>query len=415
MGALLYGDRTESDLSELKEFLRGHLLRDVMPFWERHGFSSARPGIDTCLADDGALLSEDRYLWSQLRAIWTFAAMHNRIERREAWLRRAVDIFEFVAAHGRDADGRWCFRASADGQILTGATSIYADGFAIIGMTELYRGTGDRRVLSVAMETFEQLLPRLNQWAAMQTAPYAIPAGMKTHGVSMMFSHAFDLLSEVTSDERVKREAEHHCLEVMDYYLRADTGLVHEYLNLDNTTADTPAGRAVVPGHAIESMWMQIHQLRKRGDSARIARAVEAIRRHFEVGWDAEFGGLMLGLDAAGLEPVYWKFHDTKLWWPATEAIYALLLAHAIEGRPWSLACYRRMHDYAFSHYPNAEHGEWRQRLDRRGRPITDVVALPVKDPFHLPRALILSINLLDALTGADTRLPRGAGRAVKS
>lgn len=398
MGVLLYGNRGGVDLGELRDFLLAHLLEHVVPFWERHGFTSHRPGIDTCLADDGTLLSEDRYLWSQLRAIWTFSSLYNRIERRPAWLKHARDIFEFVAAHGRDEAGRWCFRAGADGRILTGATSIYAEGFAIMGMVELYRAGGDGEALALAMETFERVLPRLDRWAEMETAPYVIPPGMKTHGVSMIFSHAFDLLSEVTADARVARAAAFHCREVMDRYLRADTGLVFEYVNLDNTLADTPEGRAVVPGHAIESMWMQIHQLRKRGDSERIARAVAAIRRHFELGWDAEFGGIMLGLDAAGREPVYWKFHDAKLWWPATETLYALLLAHEVTREPWCLDAYRRMHDYAFTHYPNLAHGEWRQRLDRRARPITEIVALPVKDPFHLPRALILAINLLDRL-----------------
>ena len=396
MSTLLYGRRGDVDLHELRVFLRGHLLNDVMPFWERHGFSSQRPGIDTCLADDGSLLGEDRYLWSQLRAIWTFSALYNRIERRPAWLQHARDIFAFVAAHGRDASGRWCFRAAPDGRILTGATSVYAEGFAIMGLSELYRASGDRKALDIAMETFERVLPRLDRWAELETAPYEIPPGMKAHAVSMIFSHAFDLLSEVSTDPRVASAAELHCREVMDRYLRSDTGLVLEYVNLDNTAADTPVGRAVVPGHAIESMWMQIHQLRKRGDAARTARAVAAIRRHFELGWDAEFGGLLHGVDAAGREPVYWRFPDSKVWWPATESLYALLLAHALCGEPWCLEAYRRIHDYAFTHYPDREHGEWRQRLDRRGRPITDVVALPVKDPFHLPRALILAVNLLE-------------------
>ena len=397
---LLYGHRTDVDLRELRAFLHGHLLKNIVLFWEQHGFTSQRPGIDTCLADDGALLSEDRYLWSQLRALWTFSALYNRIEKRPAWLQHARDIFDFVARHGRDDTGRWCFRVSPDGRILTGPTSIYTEGFAILGMTELYRAGGDPRVLKLAMETFEQVLPRLDRWAEMETAPYDIPPGMKVHGVSMIYSHVLDALSGVTADPRVAAVAEFHNREVMDHYLRPETGLLLEYVNLDNTTADTPAGRTVVPGHVIESMWFQIHQLQKRGDAVRIGRAVAAIRRHFEVGWDTEFGGLLLGIDAEGRTPVYWKFHDTKLWWPATETLYALLLAHSICGEAWCLDSYRRMHDYAFTHYPVPVHGEWRQRLDRRGRPLTEIVALPVKDPFHLPRSLIMSVNLLDRLTG---------------
>ena len=185
----------------------------------------------------------------------------------------------------------------------------------------------------------------------------------------------------------------------MDCYLRPDSGLVLEYVGLDNNPKDMPEGRAIVPGHAIESMWMQIHQLQKHDDTARIKRAIAAVRRHFELGWDDEFGGLLLGVDAAGKTPVYWKFNDAKLWWPATESLYALLLAHSLCAEQWCLEYYRRIHDYAFVNYPVPVHGEWRQRLDRRARPVSDVVALPVKDPFHLPRSLILSINLLDRLT----------------
>lgn len=397
---LTYGARESVDLVELAAWLRRHLLEDVVPFWERHGFTSGHPGIDTCLADDGTLLSDDRYLWSQLRAIWTFSALYRRIEARPAWLRHARGIFEFAAAHGRDSSGRWCFRVSPAGRILTGPTSIYAEGFAIMGFVELYRACGDERALALALETFERVLPRLERWAEMETAPYAIPPGMKAHGVSMIFSHAFDALAEAAPESRAAEAAWFHCREVMDRYLRPEReGLLFEYVNLDNTLADTPAGRTIVPGHAIESMWFQIHQLRKHQDAGRIARAVACIRRHVEAGWDREFGGMLLGIDAEGRSPVYWKFHDTKPWWPATESLYALLLAHSLCGEPWCLAHYRRIHDYAFTHYPVPGHGEWRQRLDRQGRPISDVIALPVKDPFHLPRALILSINLLEGMT----------------
>ena len=141
-----------------------------------------------------------------------------------------------------------------------------------------------------------------------------------------------------------------------------------------------------------------IHIYRHWGEEARIRQAVEAIRWHVELGWDPEYGGLLLAVDAAGGEP-WWPFAESKLWWPHTEALYALLLAHAVSREPWALEWLQRVHDYAFQHFPVPKYGEWTQRLDRQGRPITETVALPVKDPFHLPRALILSTNLLEELT----------------
>ncbi len=145
-------------------------------------------------------------------------------------------------------------------------------------------------------------------------------------------------------------------------------------------------------------MWFMMHIFRRLGDRERILQAAETIRWHLELGWDREYGGILLGLDAEGGEP-WWGFADTKLWWPHTEALYALLLAYEQTGEAWCLEWYERVHDYAFSHFPNAAYGEWTQKLDRYGQPITQVVALPVKDPFHLPRALIYCIDVLERLT----------------
>jgi N-acylglucosamine 2-epimerase len=127
-----------------------------------------------------------------------------------------------------------------------------------------------------------------------------------------------------------------------------------------------------------------------------IARAVEAIRWHLEKGWDPECGGILLNIDAEGAAPVP-PFSDTKIWWPHTEALYALLLARRLTGERWCEEWYERVHDWSFAHFPMPETGEWRQRLDRRGQPISAVVALPVKDPFHLPRAAILALQLLES------------------
>jgi N-acylglucosamine 2-epimerase len=148
-----------------------------------------------------------------------------------------------------------------------------------------------------------------------------------------------------------------------------------------------------MPGHAIESMWFIMEWALGKNDRATIRRAAEVLRRHLEVGWDTEFGGIFLGIDADGGTP-FLPHADKKIWWVHTEALYALLLAHRLTGEPWCLEWYRRVHDWSFSHFPLAQPGEWRQRLDRQGRPVSEVVALPVKDPFHLPRAALSILNL---------------------
>ena len=75
-----------------------------------------------------------------------------------------------------------------------------------------------------------------------------------------------------------------------------------------------------------------------------------------------------------------------------TEALVATAYAHVHTGEPWCLEWHERIREWAFAHYP-VPTGEWRQWLDREGQPTTSA-ALPVKDPFHLPRALIWLLDL---------------------
>ena len=142
---------------DLLAIYRAELLERVVPFWLQHAVDWQHGGLLTCIADDGTVLSTDKYLWSQLRAIWTFSALYNRIEPRQEWLDVALHIYDFVRRHGRDDQGRWVFAVDQDGRVLQGADSIFADGFAIYGLTELARATGDASVAELALETYHNV------------------------------------------------------------------------------------------------------------------------------------------------------------------------------------------------------------------------------------------------------------------
>jgi N-acylglucosamine 2-epimerase len=385
------------DFAQLRDLYRTTLLDDVVPFWIRHAVD-ANGGINTCIRDDGALVNRDRWGWSQWRALWVFSKLYNTVEQRSQWLKTAEGICAFLTEHGPLEDGHWPLLMDGEGKVQRGFESVYNDGFAIYGLVELWRASRKERLLDLALATFKAAESSLSGSEPPPAWPYPIPPGRINHGISMLFSIVYNELAGATGDSIVKNAALAHHKRVMETFLRRERGLVLEWLDLDGNEIPPPDGTVVLPGHAIESMWMQIHVALETGDSSVIERAVEAIRRHLEVGWDAEYGGLFLAVDADGRPEVAWKFPDTKLWWPHTEALYATLLAYEISRQDWCLEWYQRVHDYSFSHYPVKPHGEWTQKLDRQGKPITDIVALPVKDPFHLPRALIYGIEVLNRL-----------------
>jgi N-acylglucosamine 2-epimerase len=214
-------------------------------------------------------------------------------------------------------------------------------------------------------------------------------------------------LGEAVNDDRYRRAAWAMNDDSFANFYRPQRGLLLERIAQDNRELPAPLGTTVNPGHVIEDMWFTIHIARDAIAAGRdvakwqqrIALACQIIRRHIEAGWDKEFGGLFLAIDADGRADVDYKFADTKVWWPQTEALYATLLAHELTGEPWAMQWHRKVLDWSLAHYPVKVYGEWTQKLDRQGRPITEVVALPVKDPFHLPRAVIYCIDMLERMT----------------
>jgi len=385
-------------LSELKTTLHDHLENDIVPFWLDYSVDWENGGLFSCIADDGQILDTNKYMWSNARALWTFAALYNRIDERDLWRRAAENQYRFIKRCGRDEDGYWVFLVDEKGNVVEGENSIVTDAFAIYGLIEYFRMTGDEEALAIAKETCEGCRERLARPGTYKTAPYPTPEGMKPHREAMQFSLAFCELGHELNDEAILAEGLNYGRDVLDNFYRQDRDVHLEYLGLDNSVWDTPAGRAMVPGHGIESFWFQIHNFTRIGDSHRARRAARAMRCCFERGWDPIHGGLLLGIDAEGKEPPYWKNWEKEIWWPFTEALPGALMAYEQLQEDWCLEWYWKCHRWAFEHFPDREHGEWTQRLDREGNKIDTLIALPVKDPFHLPRGLIVAIQTLERL-----------------
>lgn len=369
------------------------LLEGIVPFWWEHGLDREYGGVLSCMDESGQVLSGNKYTWSQARFVWVCAALYNRVEKRAEFLEAAERGADFLLRHGRDGEGRWVYQMTRTGEVVEGAISIYADCFAIYGLSELYRANGDARLLEAALRSFWRVVRRIDEPEFNEVAPYQLPRNRRPHAISMMLTEVASELAITTGDAAVEEVAERHAMLVMERFVRADLGALVEFLDWEYRPLDGNEGTAVMPGHAMECMWFVIHWAQRRGKEEVVRRAIEVLRWHMELGWDKEFGGIFLGMDARGGAP-FIPNAEKKVWWPHTEALYALLLAHRISGEAWCMEWYWRVHEWSFAKFAMAG-GEWRQRLDREGNPITELIALPVKDPFHLPRAVILIMQLL--------------------
>jgi N-acylglucosamine 2-epimerase len=389
-----------SFVAHCRQLYRRTLLDDVVPFWMRHGIDRVNGGMVNMLDDAGNALGTDKYLWSQGRGLWTLASLYTRIGRRPEWLAFADHVFAYLQSEkNRDEQGRWVFRRDKDGNVLEGNTSIYVDGFALGGLTQYYAATNNQTALKLALETYENVRKRLAKPGSYQVAPYHIPPGMKTHGVAMLFSQFFYDLGHLLGRQDIKKSGLDLAYEVLNHFYRPEKDAVVEFVTVDGKYVDSPEGRACVPGHAIESMWFLIGIFERSGDLDAIRTCCRIVKRHLELAWDEQYGGLILAIDIDGKDPPFWKYPLHKPWWVQAEALVATAYAHLYTHEPWCLDWHRRVQEFAYAHYP-VPTGEWSQWVDRFGKRMGNAF-LPVKDPFHLPRALIQLIELFETRISA--------------
>ncbi|MCZ8512727.1 AGE family epimerase/isomerase [Paenibacillus filicis] len=412
------------DREALRAWYEGHLIQELLPFWmraldERHG------GVYTCFTNTGSeLLSTDKYTWSQGRFIWLWSRIADLCGRKvlsgdaESFLEQAGKTVDFLKRHAMLDNGNCAFLLTEEGakkESIPGQgydTSFYADCFVVLGFSEYARVSGRADIAEDALRLYDRIRGRL-QSGHVRSEPYPIPEGMDSHSVSMIMLNCSQQLMDALQslghpdESRVRSDCLAYAERILRHFLQPD-GQVAELVSKEERAQDTLLCRHVNPGHTLESMWFVIAAAERLNRRDLIAEALPAVKRAFELGWDAAEGGLLRFVDREGGEPrglrtgdpyerLILDTWDTKLWWPHSEALYSTLLAYEHSGDPAFLSMYSQAHDYVFRTFPNPDRtvGEWIQIRDRSGRPLNKVVALPVKDPFHIIRNVLLILELL--------------------
>ena len=142
----------------LAEQYRRALLEDVIPFWGNHSVDSECGGFFSCLNRDGSVYDTDKFVWLQARQVWTFSMLHNRLEKREPWLRIARHGAEFLARHGSDEAGNWYFSLTREGRPLVEPYNIFSDCFAAIALSQFALAASDDRARQAAARTYQNTL-----------------------------------------------------------------------------------------------------------------------------------------------------------------------------------------------------------------------------------------------------------------
>ena len=147
-------------MTSYAERYRTELLDRVLPFWLRHSLDRQHGGYFTCLTRDGAVYDSRKYVWLQGRAVWMFSKVYNELDRRPEYLDAARLILDFLRRHGRDEKGRYYFSLTREGRPSFYQRKPYSAVFAMLGMLEFSKATGDLALRDEAIELFW----RIRKW-----------------------------------------------------------------------------------------------------------------------------------------------------------------------------------------------------------------------------------------------------------
>ncbi|NMA82562.1 MAG: N-acylglucosamine 2-epimerase [Epulopiscium sp.] len=409
---------------ELLLFYQNHLLNDIVPFWDR-AVDRDYGGVFTCFNNEGTkLLSKDKYTWSQGRFIWCWSTLYEMMKagkihgELDRYAEEAQQAVSFLQQHVLLENGHCAFLLSKEGRkkepVLGKGydTSFYADAFVILGFAKYAKVFQEVSLLDWILDLYDSVQRRLER-GVFKCEPYPIPEGYQAHGVSMIMLNVTQELSDTLEylqhprAEEIQRQSVEYMKKIMDVFCDKEYRMA-ETLTIQGERDASLLSRHMNPGHTIECMWFVLHTAQKSKQTSYVKKAGEVVKKAFELGWDEEKGGLLRFVDFQGGPPKgEWKDDphtsliastwDYKLWWPHSEALYTTLLFYTLTKEDIYWREYKRVHEYTFHTFPNPNEdiGEWIQIRGRDGKPVEQVVALPVKDPYHILRNLLLIIELL--------------------
>ena len=388
------------DTPALEQYLKTYkdgLLEDILPFWEKYALDREDGGFTFCLDRDGSILDTDKGVWQTARYTWMILTLYNEVERREAWLQTGKHGIDFLEKHCYDETGKLFFLVDKQGRPLRMRRYVYSEAFAAIAYAAYYKATGLEQYREKAVETFERFRD-YNYTPGLIPPKFSDHRRMRSMGVPMIGIVTAQELRQNLNDESYTDHISAWIWEIEQYFLNHQYRAVMETVGPEGEFLDHFDGRTLNPGHALEGAWFILREaLYRQRDPELVRLGCTMTDWMWEIGWDKTYGGIYYFRDVNGL-PVQEYWHDMNFWWPQTEAVIATLMAYQLSGDLKYAGWHGEIHQWAFQHFPDPEHGDWFGYLHRDGRLSVPLKGNNWKGPFHVPRMHYMAWKICEDL-----------------
>ena len=345
-----------------------HCLRtNILPYWAGKmvdpagGFYGRRDGYDRLdpEAPKGAILNA--------RILWAFSAAY-RVTGDQQYLSLATRAKREIIDRFYDAEyGGVYWSLTPDGRPFDTKKQFYALGFAIYGLSEYARATGDAEALDYARRLFHDIeahsrdrerggyieaLTRDWQPIADMRLSDKDANASKTMNTHLHIIEPYTNLLRVWPDEQL-REATTELLEIfLSEIGRPDwRGHLGLFFNDDWERTDG----IISYGHDIEASWLLLETAQVLGDEALLARTLEATARIAEAAEEGRCfdGSMVYERHADG------RYDNDKHWWVQAENVVGQLWSYKFHNRPDMLAKAWQSWRYIADNLVDSDGGEW--------------------------------------------------------
>lgn len=379
--------------TEMQDVLQKNILRfwlDKMVDQEHGGFYGRIDGHEHLHADaeKGAILNA--------RILWAFSAAY-RVLGDKTYLEAASRAKHYIIDHFIDPEyGGVYWSLDCNGKPLDTKKQFYAIGFAIYGMSEYARATGDAEALKVAIDLYRcieehALDHEYNGYIEAMTRDWLPIADMrlseldanypKSQNTHLHIIEPYTNLYRVWKSDELKASL-HNLIDIFtDRILNPETHHLDLFFDMDWKRG---AGALESYGHDIECSWLIHEAALVLGDAEvlkKVEPIVEMVAKASEKGLNAD--GSMV--HEANLDTGY---VDSDLhWWVQAEAVVGFFNIYQYFGDESALQKAQHCWTYIKENLIDEENGEWHWSRRKDGTlNLDDDKAGFWKCPYHNSR-----------------------------
>lgn len=358
----------ETTIFQLKKEVEEILTTNILPYWmnkmtdvQHGGFYGRINGQEVLMpeAEKGAILNA--------RILWTFSSAYRLLHKPEYLetatraKREIIDLF-----YDKEFGGIY-WSVSAEGRPLNTKKQIYAIGFAIYGLSEYHRATGDNEALEYAIRLFHDIEAhsfdrKKNGYCEALTREWEELADMrlsdkdanerKTMNTHLHILEPYTNLFRVWKDDHLKHQLHNLVRLFIDRILDTETSHLQLFFNDDWESQY----RIISYGHDIETSWLLHEAALVLGDKTLLDEVEPRVIDIAEAGTEGF-------LTTAGM--LYEQNVDTasidadRHWWVQAEAIVGYVNLYQHFDDKLSLSRAVQCWEFVKRHLIDRENGEW--------------------------------------------------------